>query len=165
MLRSARSPEDFRPLIGNNRFPRPATPRAVSRCSKTDRSKLTIPPRYSKFSPLFFSRKPANGSTIPFPAHPSENAAKNARHVAVCRARIVVLPTATTRRATQAPSRRCRRRRHQGIDLEQCGGRGAHIAEREDVVLLTGGDGRTRILGRTLERRGCRDQPSVVLAP
>jgi len=58
MLRSARSPEDFRPLIGNNRFPRPATPRAVSRCSKTDRSKLTIPPRYSKFSPLFFSRDP-----------------------------------------------------------------------------------------------------------
>ena len=76
MLRSARSPDDFRPLIGNNRFPRPATPRAVSRCSKTDRSKLTIPPRYSKFSPLFFSRKPANGSTIPFPAHPSENAEK-----------------------------------------------------------------------------------------
>ena len=87
MLRSARSPEDFRPLIGNNRFPRPATPRAVSRCSKTDRSKLTIPPRYSKFSPLFFSRKPANGSTIPFPAHPSENAAKKTRDTLPCVAR------------------------------------------------------------------------------
>ena len=155
MLRSARSSDDFRPLIGNNRFPRPATPRAVSRCSKTDRSKLTIPPRYSKFSLLFFSRKPANGSMILFPAHPSENAAKKTRDTLPCVARessyFQPLPLGGPLRLPAAAAAVAGGR---SIDLEQCGGRGAHIAEREDVVLLTGGDGRTRILGRTLERRG-----------